>query len=112
MLLARDEFPSPSSFAVFICGVPPFREDSLRDGLLQHVKTSPSSPISKLPTAHLISAQDEALPASLNLNSGCWEQTRLVYDHGGGHQVPVNPKGVTDEIANTIQQVIAKASLA
>lgn len=112
ILLARDEFPAPFSFAVFICGGPPFCEESLRDGVVQYVDVSPKSGILKLPTAHLIGGQDDAMPECLKLVNVCREQTRIVFDHGAGHQVPVNPKGITEEMAKIIQQVITRASFA
>lgn len=110
MLLARDDFPLPFSFAVFICGGPPFREESLRDGNVEYVDTSPHSGILKLPTAHLIGAQDQAMPECLKLVNACREQMRTVFDHGAGHQVPVNPKGITEAMAKIIQQVITRAA--
>jgi hypothetical protein len=72
---------------------------------VQYVDTSPGSGILKLPTAHLIGSQDEAMPECLKLVNVSRKETRIVFDHGAGHQDPVNPKGITEGMAR-----IAKAS--
>lgn len=113
LLLARGDFPLPFSFAVFICGGPPFEEESLRDGEeLRYVDVSPNSGILKLPTAHLIGAQDKDLRECLKLVNVCREDMRVVFDHGGGHQVPTQPRGITESMAEIIQKVMARASFA
>lgn len=113
LLLARGDFPLPFSFAVFICGGPPFDEESLRDGEeLRYVDVSPQAGILKLPTAHLIGAQDKDLQECLKLVNVCREDMRVVFDHGGGHQVPTQPRGITESMAEIIQKVMARASFA
>lgn len=109
MLLARDSSSVPFSFAIFLCAGLPFCEASLRKGVLQHLDPMVDGELILVPTAHIVGAKDDALEASLALKDLCCERVRGVFDHGAGHEVPVNPKGVIGHMARCVEDAIARA---
>jgi hypothetical protein len=111
MLLLRGEFPAPFSFAIFICAGLPLVESSLDVGILRHYDAAvDGEALIQVPTAHIIGGKDEYLAASNALIAICCKDMRVVFDHGGGHEVPLKPKGVVEEMAKAIQKVVAKAT--
>jgi predicted esterase len=116
MLLARHSSSSPPStmsfsFAIFLCAGAPFCERSLHRGDLALLDpTKGGEVVIKVPTAHIVGRKDDALDASMRLVDLCLDSMKRVYDHGAGHEVPVNPKAVTKNMVSVIEDVIAKAT--
>ncbi|XPT03477.1 hypothetical protein M3J09_012569 [Ascochyta lentis] len=55
-----------------------------------------------LPTVHIYGIKDPRYPASIQLAYLSNPEKRLVYDHGGGHEIPRTSK-VSAEIASAVQ---------
>lgn len=112
MLLVRDPSRMPFSFAIFLCAGLPFCEKSLRKGVLRHPDPKVDRELIGVPTAHIVGARDDALEASLGLRDLCYERLRGIFDHGAGHELPVNPKGITGDMARCVEDVITRATFA
>ncbi|KAI8182806.1 hypothetical protein K4K52_006956 [Colletotrichum sp. SAR 10_76] len=93
MLIARDTFPSPFAFAVFICGGPPFSEKEIKE----------------TNTLRYFGAQDKDLETCMKLVHMSREETRQFWEHPAGHEIPTAPRDVTDKMVETIERGIEKA---
>ena len=110
MLFARNPSSVPFSFAIFLCAGLPFCERSLRQGMLRHLDPRVDGELIRVPTAHIVGAKDDALESSLKLKDLCDSRVRGYFDHGAGHEVPVNPKGITGDMARCVENAIARAT--
>jgi len=61
-----------------------------------------------IPTAIIPGSKDQQREESIELSKMCNSQTREVFDHGGGHEVPRGAK-VTAEMVRSISAVIDRA---
>jgi hypothetical protein len=111
MLLVRASSSPPFSFAIFICAGVPFSENSLRLGVLRYLDPESVGEVIQVPTANIVGARDADLFAAMAMMRLCTSQGRRLFDHGAGHEVPVNPREVTGNMARCIEDVIAKATL-
>ncbi|KAI8246290.1 hypothetical protein K4K56_011153 [Colletotrichum sp. SAR 10_98] len=93
MLIARDTFPAPFAFAVFICGGPPFSEKEIKE----------------TNTLRYFGAQDKDLQTCMKLVQMSREETRQFWKHPAGHEIPTAPRDVTDKMVETIERGIEKA---
>ncbi|KAM5471943.1 hypothetical protein MauCBS54593_003350 [Microsporum audouinii] len=110
-LLAQDTFPSPFAFAIFICGGPPFEPKDMKRGILRHAdRIIDGGEVLKVPTAHLIGGLDKDVAESWKLVGVARESSRLVFDHGSGHEIPISPRGVTEKMVEVVQKTITRAS--
>ena len=107
MLLRRR--PMVFSFAIFICAAVPLCERGLKAGILLELDPLADGVSIDVPSAHIIGTRDQALEASLMLTGIC--RVKKVFDHGAGHEIPVNPKGVTSRMADCVEEIITKATL-
>ncbi|RYP91563.1 hypothetical protein DL770_002343 [Monosporascus sp. CRB-9-2] len=113
MLVARDTFPPPFAFAVFICGGPPFSEKAIRDE--RHLRYYENgldrggNPVITVPTVHLLGAQDKDLAECMKLVHLCREDARQFFEHPAGHEIPTASKDITNKMVETIQRGIEKA---
>lgn len=114
MLLARQTFPSPFALAIFICGGPPLSEAAINKGeplRYLDVALDGENAVLKLITVHIIGSKDDTLGNSMKLLDLCEEKSRIVYDHGAGHEIPAAPR-ITEEIVKHIELGIGRASFA
>jgi predicted esterase len=105
MLLAL----SPMSFGIFICGARPFSTKWLQKGIMQLVDPSKEGPSVSMPTVHILGRKDAGVEWSWQLVETCSEEMRVVWDHGGGHEIPTKPE-VVAEMVNAINRGIVKAA--
>lgn len=92
--------------AVFICAGNAW--DSRGEG--SELNASLVGEAIQIPTAHIVGSKDEHFHASIGLSKLCDSQTREVFNHEGGHEVPRGAK-VTRGMAMCINSVIEKADL-
>ena len=130
--LEKDPF-SPDLFrvAIFICGGCPLRV-SLPDedhghgnanpngnsntctpdprGHWQRIDPQTVSPKQRIriPTVHIVGNKDDAYEDSLRLRDVCNPTSRFEFDHGGGHEIPRDPR-VTESMAKIIRKSIHKS---
>lgn len=113
MLIARDTFPAPFAFAVFICGGPPFSEKGIKEtNTLRYCENDidkAGKPVLGIPTVHLVGAQDKDLETCMKLVHMSREETRQFWEHPAGHEIPTAPRDVTDKMVETIERGIEKA---
>jgi predicted esterase len=112
MLMARDTFPQPFGFGIFICGGPPFSEKTIREeNRLRYQENGldrGGKPVITTPTIHLVGAQDPDLSEYIKLVALCPEEVRELYEHPAGHEIPSAPE-VTKRMVETIQRGVEKA---
>ncbi|KAB5578103.1 DUF341 domain-containing protein [Coniochaeta sp. 2T2.1] len=112
MLMARDMFPPPFQFCIFICGGPPFSEKTIKEEhRLRYCDKdidSHGKPIISVSTIHLVGEQDVDLAECLKLANICREDVREVFRHPGGHEIPSSPL-VTQKMVEIIERGIEKA---
>jgi predicted esterase len=111
-LMARDVFPPPLGFAIFICGGPPFSERTIvEEGMLRFCENETDGggrPVISVPTVHLIGAQDDVHAEGTMLVRLCREEGREFWEHPGGHEIPSAP-AVTAKMVETICRGLEKA---
>ncbi|KAF2093097.1 hypothetical protein NA57DRAFT_81776 [Rhizodiscina lignyota] len=123
MLLARPSLAPVFTFAIFICAGAPYCEKSLRRGVPRFLSPEKDGAVINVPTAHIIGRKDDLLGESIKLIDLCadgmtdregssvrYGVLKKVFDHGRGHEVPVAPHGVTENMAQCVQDIITKAS--
>ena len=93
----------PFQFAIFICGVPPFRWDS-NDVLLPNETAQRIH----IPTAHVLGAEDPKRHASRIMYELCQESCASLDYHGGDHTIPWDLKS-TALIAEAILKVLRRS---
>lgn len=105
---------SPFSFAIFICGGPPLCEDSLCSGTIKYLdpELGEDRKACKLPipVANIIGRKDPDLAAFVRL-AGLCQGSSVVLDHGAGHEIPSGPLTVLQQMAECIEEVVAKDTL-
>ena len=72
---------------------------------IEQLSQHDSRPLIEIPTAHIYGSLDPNAEVSLKLSRLCEERTRVVLDHGGGHEVR-RPPGVTARMAVVVRQVM------
>lgn len=90
----------PFQFAIFICGMPPFRWDA-NDVVLPNETTQRIH----VPTAHILGAEDAGRQASRILYDLCEESSASLVYHKGGHTIPWD-RTSTALIGETIRRVL------
>ena len=110
MLLARESAAEPFRFAIFLCAGLPFCEASLRQGVLRHLDPKVDKEVIQVPTAHIVGSKDDALQASLAMKDLCVAGGRGLFDHRAGHEVPVNPAGISGDMARCVEEAIVRAT--
>lgn len=113
---------SPFSFAIFICAGAPLCEDSLRSGTIKYLdppdkrggeeedrKASTSFKL-PIPVANIVGRKDPDLAASMRL-AGLCQGPSVLLDHGAGHEIPSGLMLVLRQMAECVEEVIAKATL-
>lgn len=112
MLMARDMFPQPFGFGIFICGGPPFSEKTMGEKKRLRYQENGldrgGKPVITTPTIHLVGAQDPDLSECMKLVALCRDEVREFYEHPAGHEIPSAPE-VTKMMVETIQRGIEKA---
>lgn len=111
-LLARNIFPSPFAFAIFICSGPPFSPHLLDIGTVQYHNADLDGEVLKLPTTIILGTQDVGRIGAIKLAELCQKGTRNMYEHEGGHEIPVRSKEVTQQMGAIVQKTIAQAVFA
>ncbi|KAA8905058.1 DUF341 domain-containing protein [Sphaerosporella brunnea] len=97
--------------AIFMCGAAPCDWRGLdAGGKVRKLGVETDGKLIHVPTAHILGANDEAVGESHILRGLCGERGKVVYDHGGGHEVPRAPKEVTLGMAQAVRDVIDKAN--
>ena len=93
---------SPFKFAIFICGLPPFRWDCkgliLPDEITQRIN---------IPTAHIFGSKDPFCHASMILYKLCHQPSTSLFDHCGSHTIPWDlrsTQGITEQIRGVIER--------
>lgn len=92
---------SPFKFAIFICGVPPFRSDS-NDIMLADETTERIN----IPTAHIVGSKDPGYQASKALYNLCHQPSASIFDHRGVHTIPwdlASTQGIAKEIRLVVE---------
>lgn len=110
MLLARELPAEPFRFAIFLCAGLPFCEASLRHGVLRHLDPKVDKRMIRVPTAHIVRSKDDALQASLTMMDLCVTEGRGLLDHRAGHEVPVSPKEITEDMARCAEEAGFRAT--
>lgn len=93
---------SPFKFAIFICGIPPFRWDS--QGIISADETTKRI---NIPTAHVVGSKDPLYQGSRVLYNLCHQPSASMFEHHGGHTIPwdyVSTQGITKAILAAIQR--------
>lgn len=93
---------SSFKFAIFICGVPPFRSDS--NGIMLADETAERISI---PTAHIVGSKDLGYLGSKVLYSLCHQPSASIFDHRGGHTIPwdlASTQGIAKEIRLVVER--------
>jgi predicted esterase len=111
-LLARNAFPPPFAFAVFICASPPFSPHLLDVGIVRYHDPAVDGEVLKLPATIIVGAQDAGKDGCVKLAESCQKITRTVFEHEGGHEIPARPKEITQQMAAAVQKTIAQAVFA
>lgn len=111
---------SPFSFAIFICAGAPLCEDSLRSGIIEYVSLDERGGEGRnlkgsafklpIPVANIVGHKDPDLEASMRL-AGLCQGPSVVLDHGAGHEIPSGSMLVLRQMAECVEEVIAKATL-
>ncbi|MCJ1404141.1 hypothetical protein MMC11_007366 [Xylographa trunciseda] len=102
---ARKE-PPQSTFrcAIFICGIEPW---NMTDG--RTYNTTTDGELIQVPVATIYGSKDyQWAEASLALSRLCNSQTKEVFDHGRGHEIPRTSE-LTAGMARVIRKVIDRA---
>jgi pimeloyl-ACP methyl ester carboxylesterase len=68
-------------------------------------KAMPPQARIKIPTVHVYGAKDPRWPASIQLAYFCDKDTRKMYDHGGGHDIPRST-----EVSNRLAELVVQLS--
>lgn len=63
----------------------------------------PKEKLIPIPTAHIYGSKDPRFPASVTLAHFCVEDTREVFNHGGGHEIPRRTE-VSQKIAEILER--------
>lgn len=92
--------------AIFLCGGDVW--DTIGEGSV--LKTSSIDQLIDIPTAHIVGSKDQYYESSLRLIGICDRRYRVVFDHGGGHDVPRDTQ-TTKDMGSAIKDVIDKALL-
>jgi hypothetical protein len=92
-------------FAVLVCTGPPLDPS----GSGNYLSASVVGEVINIPTAIIFGSRDEAMQTSIQLSELCSPETRTVFDHGGGHEIPRTAKATTG-MANAIRAVLRRAS--
>ena len=90
------------NFAIFICGIPPFRWD--RKGSILADETTERIDI---PTAHIVGSKDPLYQTSRVLYNLCHQPSASIFDHRGAHTIPwdfLSTQGITKEIRAVIER--------
>ena len=93
---------SSFKFAIFICGIPPFRWDS--KGIISADETTERI---NIPTAHVIGSKDPLYQGNRVLYNLCHQPSASIFEHHGGHAIPwdyVSTQGITKVIRAAIQR--------
>lgn len=111
MLLARHRLAPPFTFAVFICGGRPYCEVALKRGQFRFLSPEQDGRgVISIPTTHIVGADREDFENAIKLYDLCHMCGRFTCNHGGGHEIPKMPKGVTEEMARTIAKTILRVT--
>ena len=94
---------SAFQFAIFICGVPPFRWDK-NDLVLPNETTERI----RVPTAHILGAEDLGRQAGRMMHDLCEESSASLIYHKGGHTIPWDLQ-TTALIAEAIRGVLRRS---
>lgn len=98
-----------SQVGVFICAAIPHKEAALRSGVVEFLDPAVDGQPVKVPTANIIGKKDPNVVNGVTLGHLCQERGKVVFDHGGGHEIPRHPKEITAEIAQAILDTIQKS---
>ena len=93
----------PFRFAIFICALPPFAWDE--DDVMLTIETTQCI---RVPTAHILGAEDPARPLSRVTYGLCEESSASLVYHKGGHTIPWDPQ-TTAVVGEAILGVIRRA---
>lgn len=93
--------------AIFICGHPPW---SVEDGKVSMMRSITDGGTLSLPTAHIIGKKDRFYQKSQELVHVCSSRDRIVFDHGGMHEIPRGVK-VTSDMASVITKTVEMSLL-
>ena len=103
------ESDTPFQVGVFICAAIPHKEAALRSGVVEYLDPAVDGQPVKVPTANIIGNKDPHVINGVTLGHLCQERGKVVFDHGGGHEIPRQPKEITAEIAQAILDTIQKS---
>ena len=84
--------------AIFLCGWPPYDSIMLSKGMTEYVVrvSTEDSAMITIPTAHVFDPNDKrALASGASLRDICKAESRAVYTHDCGHEVPSLRQGST-----------------
>jgi pimeloyl-ACP methyl ester carboxylesterase len=116
MVIARDIFPAPFAFAIFICGGPPYSEPAWRaEQRLRYYENGldrAGAPVITIPTVHVVGALDKDLPTCMQLVYLCRVEVRQFYEHPAGHEIPTSSTEITRRMVEVMQKGIERAMLA
>lgn len=107
---SRGENEDPFRFAVFICAAVPHKEAALRCGIVEFLNPAIDGQPIKVPTTNIVGGKDPHMSNGITLGHLCQERGKVVFDHGGGHEVPRHPKDITAQMAQAILDTIQKAT--
>ena len=105
----RSESDGPFQFAVFICAAVPHKEAALRRGMVEFLDPAIDGQPVKIPVTNIIGGKDPHICNGITLGHLCQERGKVVFDHGGGHEIPRHPKDITTQMAQAILDTIQKA---
>ena len=95
--------------AVFICGAVPHKEAALRRGMVEFLDPTIDGQPVKMPSTNIVGGKDPHICNGITLGHLCQERGKVVFDHGGGHEIPRHPKEITGQMAQAIVDTIQKA---
>jgi hypothetical protein len=87
--------------AMFIAGMPPICPVTDRLALADEI----DGPAIMIPSCHILGSQDPLCGGAMALYNICDPDTADLFDHGGGHILPRDPK-IQSEIAETVRDMI------
>ena len=91
-------------------GSPDSSEEDLTSSSVRRLTPSSVKAKLQIPTAHIYGIQDALLNESLDLVKMCDESFASTYQHGGGHDIPMDEE-TSKKIRDTIEIAVGKSQM-
>lgn len=105
------DLPLPFKGAVFLSASGAYDPDLLRKGFLRALTPRVDGNLIRIPTAHIWGRGDISSRKASDLSGLCASDTRHIYIHPGGHEIPgARMNGAVRYIVQIIRRVISLAN--